>query len=149
MLTYTFTYFCYHFTLHFGYQVDIRYPSATLCYIMAILCKYSSVCFIYARKRAAYIMIPPPARRRDAGMLQVTERDLLALTWISEQYCICFDHLRALLAYHSPHLFKTLRSSLSQPPETPLSDGYNSAILRRPRKFYASIVPIYGSVAKA
>jgi hypothetical protein len=47
-------------------------------------------------------MIPEPARRRDAGILQTTERDMITLTWIAEQYCICFDHLRSLLAYYSP-----------------------------------------------
>jgi len=45
-------------------------------------------------------------RRRDAGVLQVTERDMLALTWIAEQYCICFDQLRHLLAYYTPATIK-------------------------------------------
>lgn len=36
-------------------------------------------------------------RRRDAGILQITERDILCLTWISEQFCIPFDQLRRLL----------------------------------------------------
>ncbi|QBD80455.1 hypothetical protein EPA93_32580 [Ktedonosporobacter rubrisoli] len=42
------------------------------------------------------------ARRRDAGMLQVTERDILALTWIAEQYCMSYDQLQRLLALLSP-----------------------------------------------
>jgi hypothetical protein len=41
-------------------------------------------------------------RRRDAGILQVTERDQLALTWIAEQYCISYDQLQRLLALLSP-----------------------------------------------
>ncbi|GAC1357869.1 MAG: hypothetical protein PVS3B1_07580 [Ktedonobacteraceae bacterium] len=41
------------------------------------------------------------SRRRDAGVLQVTERDLLALTWIAAQYCISYDHLQCLLAYYT------------------------------------------------
>jgi hypothetical protein len=41
-------------------------------------------------------------RRRDAGILQITERDLSVLTWIAEQYCVSFDHLQRLLAFYSP-----------------------------------------------
>ncbi len=41
-------------------------------------------------------------RRRDAGILQVTERDLLVLTWIAEQYCIAYDQLQRLLALYTP-----------------------------------------------
>jgi hypothetical protein len=40
--------------------------------------------------------------RRDAGILQVTERDITALSFIGQQYCITFDHLQTLLALHSP-----------------------------------------------
>ena len=29
-----------------------------------------------------------PLRRRDAGAVQVTERDVLVLTWTAEQFCI-------------------------------------------------------------
>src|SRR5579862_6846730 len=43
-----------------------------------------------------------PTRRRDAGIVQTTERDLAALTWIAEQYCICYDQLQHLLAFFSP-----------------------------------------------
>jgi hypothetical protein len=43
-----------------------------------------------------------PGRRRDAGIRQVTERDILALTWIAEQYCLSFDQLQQLLAFYSP-----------------------------------------------
>jgi hypothetical protein len=41
-------------------------------------------------------------RRRDFGILQTTERDILTLTWIAEQYCISYDHLQRLLAFHTP-----------------------------------------------
>ncbi len=40
---------------------------------------------------------PEHKRRKDAGVLQITERDLLTLTWIAEQFCISFDHLQRLL----------------------------------------------------
>jgi hypothetical protein len=46
-------------------------------------------------------------RRRDAGILHVTERDILALQWITEQFCISFDHLRRLLGMHAKATTKT------------------------------------------
>ena len=49
-------------------------------------------------------------RRRDAGLLQVTERDITALSFIGQQYCITFDHLQTLLALHSPTIGITLLS---------------------------------------
>jgi hypothetical protein len=52
------------------------------------------------------MMLHEPSKRRDAGMLQVTERDTLTLTWIAEQYCLCFDQLRFLLAYYTPATVK-------------------------------------------
>ncbi len=51
-----------------------------------------------------------PRRRRDAGILQVTERDTVALSWIAEQFCIAFDQLQRLLGRYAkaetkiPHL---------------------------------------------
>jgi hypothetical protein len=42
------------------------------------------------------------ARRRDAGILQVTERDIQALSWIAEQLCISYDQVQCLLALLSP-----------------------------------------------
>jgi|SRR5947199_4477521 len=41
-------------------------------------------------------------RRRDAGILQVTERDITALSFIGQQYRITFDHLQTLLGRYSP-----------------------------------------------
>jgi len=41
-------------------------------------------------------------RRRDAGILQVTERDIAVLTWIAEQLCISYDQLQRLLAFYTP-----------------------------------------------
>lgn len=43
----------------------------------------------------------PRKQRRDAGVLQLTERDILSLTWIAEQYCCSYNHLRQLLATYS------------------------------------------------
>lgn len=44
--------------------------------------------------------------RRDTGLLQITDRDISALNWIAEQYCLCFDQLRHLLAYLTPAAIK-------------------------------------------
>ncbi len=46
-------------------------------------------------------------RRRDAGMLQMTERDILALTWIAEMYCVSFDQLQCLLGRYAKAETKT------------------------------------------
>ncbi|MBV9229233.1 MAG: hypothetical protein JOZ18_07960 [Chloroflexi bacterium] len=43
-----------------------------------------------------------PGKRRDAGILQVTERDVLALTWIAQQFCVSYDQLQRLLALYTP-----------------------------------------------
>lgn len=48
-----------------------------------------------------------PKRRRDAGMLQVTERDTIVLAWIAEQFCISFDHLQYLLGRYAKAITKT------------------------------------------
>ncbi len=42
-----------------------------------------------------------PIRCRDAGAVQVTERDILVLTWTSEQFCIAFDQLQRLLGRYA------------------------------------------------
>ena len=46
-------------------------------------------------------------KRRDAGMLQITERDIFVLTWITEQYSISFDQLQRLLGRHAKQATKT------------------------------------------
>ena len=40
-------------------------------------------------------------RRRDAGAVQVTERDVLVLTWTAEQFCLAFDQLQRLLGRYA------------------------------------------------
>ena len=45
-------------------------------------------------------------RRRDAGILQITERDILALTWIAEQFSIPFDQLQRLLGRNAKQATK-------------------------------------------
>lgn len=42
-----------------------------------------------------------PIRRRDAGTVQVTERDVLVLTWTAEQFCLAFDQLQRLLGRYA------------------------------------------------
>ncbi len=53
-----------------------------------------------------FITNPDPPRRRDAGILHITERDITCLTWMSEQFCISFDHLRRLLGLHAKAITK-------------------------------------------
>ena len=54
--------------------------------------------------------MPEDKRRSDAGNLQVTDRDILVLTWNGEQYACTFAHLRRLLAEHSPEEGRDLLS---------------------------------------
>lgn len=49
------------------------------------------------------------AYRRDAGVLQTTERDLAALMWIAEQYAVSYDHVQQLLALFTPATTKRPR----------------------------------------
>ena len=44
-----------------------------------------------------YVCSRSPKQKTRCGIRQVTERDILALTWIAEQYCICSDQLQSLL----------------------------------------------------
>ena len=46
-------------------------------------------------------------RRRDVGAVQVTERDVLVLTWTAEQFCIAFDQLQCLLGRYAKAATKT------------------------------------------
>ncbi len=48
-----------------------------------------------------YQMEQEPKRRKDAGILQVTDRDIIALTWIADQFSISFDQLQRLLGKHA------------------------------------------------
>ena len=54
--------------------------------------------------------MPGDKRRSDAGNLQVTDRDILVLTWDGEQYACTFAQLQRLLAEHSPEEGKDLLS---------------------------------------
>ena len=54
-------------------------------------------------------------RRSDAGILQITDRDILALTWMGEQYAITFEQLRQLLGQHSPTAAIGRGQNLSDP----------------------------------
>jgi hypothetical protein len=58
-------------------------------------------------------------RRRDFGMLQTTERDILALTWIAEQFCVSYDHLQKLLAFYTP-------ATIKNPEKVAHSTAYNA-----------------------
>jgi hypothetical protein len=54
-------------------------------------------------------------RRRDTGSTLVTERDLLALCWMGEQYCILFDQLQLLLSLYAQTRHKHEATPLQVP----------------------------------
>ena len=74
-------------------------------------------------------------RRSDAGVLQITDRDILALTWIGEQYAITFDQLRRLLGQHSTAAVKdTLSVSATR---NALQRWQQLGLIEQPRKLRA------------
>jgi hypothetical protein len=74
-------------------------------------------------------------RRSDAGALQITDRDILALTWIGEQYAITFDQLRRLLGQHSTAAVKdTLSVSATR---NALQRWQQLGFIEQPRKLRA------------
>ncbi len=74
-------------------------------------------------------------RRSDAGALQITDRDILALTWIGEQYAITFDQLRRLLGQHSTAAVKdTLSVSATR---NALQRWHQLGFIEQPRKLRA------------
>ena len=74
-------------------------------------------------------------RRSDAGILQITDRDILALTWIGEQYAITFEQLRRLLGQHSTTATKaTLSVSATR---NALQRWQQLGFIEQPRKLRA------------
>jgi len=71
-----------------------------------------------------------PIRRRDAGAVQVTERDILVLTWTSEQFCIAFDQLQRLLGRYAKAATKAPNVLTSLLPVTLSNVGYSLVSLR-------------------
>src|SRR5215472_4253344 len=84
---------------------------------------------------------PEQKRRRDAGILQITERDILAVTWIAQQYCISFDHLQRLLGLHAKAETKTPdKLSISATRDT-ISRWLTLGLVEEPRKVLSGYPP--------
>ncbi len=80
-------------------------------------------------------------RRRDAGILQLTSRDILAATWIAQQYCISFDHLQRLLGHHAKAETKTPgKLSISATRDT-ISRWLTLGLVEEPRKALSGYPP--------
>jgi hypothetical protein len=73
-------------------------------------------------------------RRRDAGILQITERDIFALTWIAEQYSISFDQLQRLLGRHAKQATKTSGILSISATRHALDRWLQLALIETPRK---------------
>ncbi|HLI08879.1 MAG TPA: hypothetical protein VKV40_20115 [Ktedonobacteraceae bacterium] len=79
--------------------------------------------------------MPNDKRRSDAGNLQVTDRDILVLTWNGEQYACTFAHLQRLLAEHSPEEGKDLLSISAT--RNAVQRWLYLGLIEEPRKFRA------------
>ncbi len=77
-------------------------------------------------------------KRRVAGQLRVTQRDITALTWIAEQFCLSFDQLRSLLALHSPVTSKTTDPLSSSATRNVISRWLKLGYIEPPRKLIRS-----------
>jgi hypothetical protein len=80
-------------------------------------------------------------RRKDAGILQITERDIAALTWIAEQSCISYDHLRQLLGRQAKAATKTQGIlSISATRDT-ITRWLQLGLVEEPRKIISGFPP--------
>ncbi|GCF08199.1 hypothetical protein [Dictyobacter arantiisoli] len=73
-------------------------------------------------------------RRRDAGVLQITERDIFTLTWISEQFCISFDQLQKLLGRNAKQATKTEGTLSISATRNAIDRWLQLALIETPRK---------------
>ena len=73
-------------------------------------------------------------QRRDAGILQITERDILALTWIAEQLSIPFDQLQRLLGRNAKQATKTPGMLSISATRHALDRWLQLALIETPRK---------------
>ena len=81
-------------------------------------------------------------RRRDAGTTFVTGRDLLALRWIGEQYCILFDQLQLLLSLYAQTRHKRDTALLQVSPTYKVTQRWlDFGYIDPPRKFLARQPP--------
>jgi hypothetical protein len=80
-------------------------------------------------------------KRRDAGIRQVTERDVLVLTWIAEQYCISFDQLQHLLGTSAKATTKTPNKLSISATRNAVSRWLELGYIDPPRKIIAEHQP--------
>ncbi|QBD82430.1 hypothetical protein EPA93_43235 [Ktedonosporobacter rubrisoli] len=80
-------------------------------------------------------------RRRDAGILHITERDLLVLNWIAEQFCLSFDHLRRLLGLHAKATTKAPGTLSISATRDAVQRWEQLGLIEPPRKIIAEYPP--------
>ena len=80
-------------------------------------------------------------RRRDAGNLQVTERDVASLTWIAEQFCISFDQLRRLLGRQPKAATKEMNVLSAPATRDIILRWLHLGLIEEPRKLFSGYPP--------
>jgi hypothetical protein len=80
-------------------------------------------------------------RRRDAGNLQVTERDVASLTWIAEQFCISFDQLRRLLGRQPKAATKEMNVLSAPATRDIILRWLQLGLIEEPRKLFSGYPP--------
>ncbi len=80
-------------------------------------------------------------RRRDAGNLQVTERDVVSLTWIAEQFCISFDQLRRLLGRQPKAATKEMNVLSAPATRDIIVRWLQLGLIEEPRKLFSGYPP--------
>jgi len=81
------------------------------------------------------------SKRRDAGVRQVTERDIFALTWIAEQYCISVEQLQRLLGRYPKATTKTPDTLSLSATRHAVERWLHLELIEAPRKILATHAP--------
>jgi len=82
-----------------------------------------------------------PIRRRDAGAVQVTERDVLVLTWTAEQFCLAFDQLQRLLGRYAKAATKAPNTLSVSATRDAIGRWLQLGFVEEPRKIIAGHPP--------
>jgi hypothetical protein len=94
------------------------------------------------REERNYLLVQDQrSKRRDAGIHQVTERDILALTWIAEQYCISVEQLQRLLGRYPKATTKTPGMLSLSATRHAVERWFHLDLIEAPRKILATHAP--------
>jgi hypothetical protein len=97
---------------------------------------------LFCREERNYSLVQDQrSKRRDAGIHQVTERDIFALTWIAEQYCISVKQLQRLLGRYPKATTKTPDTLSLSATRHAVERWLHLELIEPPRKILATHTP--------